>query len=649
MVALVLVGLSSSAVAEEGVGRVVVDPSAPRQDGSTPRPRSVLFYLVDTCRQDRVSIDGGYERETTPFLDWLAERSVVFEACSSQAPWTKPSMASMLTSRYPRETGVYRVEHRLPAELVTWPEVMAANGLYAAGFSANIVMGNLLSDFAQGFDHFVESTAVNGGDPIRFASGSARKLNEHVFPWLERTDHWPMLLYVHSVDPHEEYEPAPEYLEQFADPARDPRYREEWQQLLESRPPIPGLYVTRDNFDRTGVDVTSFIEHGSDLYDADLLANDTELSLLWEKLRDDGWGEDLVLVVTSDHGEEFFEHGGTSHGYSLYEEMVRVPLLIHAPGLLPEGKRIDTPVSCLDIYPTLCQLLGFDVPEGLRGRSLLPLIHGEGASEEVEIFSEHREDPLLRRLGHGSGVMTSVRSSRWKLIVNEVLPQLVERPRHELFDLVADPGEQHDVAAANPGVVARLEQRLASFTAHHPAAGTAAAGAELDPEVLAQLRELGYVGEEASGPDLWAALAAEDPERVRRCLEAGADPDGHDELLHATPLFMTVVTGNVPLAKLLLEGGAEVDGRNLDGSTVLHGAALFGLDEMVMLLLDHGADPEARNARGDSVLGATLCPWALTEFLADLLQVEPVDRDTVEAGRRKCAERLRARIEEQDG
>ncbi len=216
------------------------DPAASAIDGRAgERPRSVLFYLVDTCRNDRMGFTG-YGRETTPFLEWIAERAVTFDACYAQAPWTKPSMASILTSRYPSSTGVYKMTQRLPQKFETLPEVLRENGLYTAGFSANIVMGNYMSDFAQGFDHFVESLDINFGDPIRFASGSAKRINEKAFPWLDANDHWPMFLYLHSVDPHEEYEPEPEYLARFAKPERHPRYREEWQKLLKSRPPIPG-------------------------------------------------------------------------------------------------------------------------------------------------------------------------------------------------------------------------------------------------------------------------------------------------------------------------------------------------------------------------------------------------------------------------
>ncbi len=611
--------------------------AAPGQDTPAPRPRSVLFYLMDTCRGDRPTFDG-YERDTTPFLARLAERAVVFEACYSQAAWTKPSMAALLSSQYPSTTGVYRMEHRLADEVLTWPEVLHAHGLYTAGFSANIVMGNLLSNFAQGFDHFVESTQVNGGDPIRFASGSARKLNEHAFRWLDSSAHWPMLLYMHSVDPHEEYEPEPPYLERFADPARHEQFRREWKELLASRPPIPGLYVTQENFDRTGIDAASFIAHGSNLYDADVLANDDQLARLWEKLQQDGWGDDLVLVFTSDHGEEFFEHGGTSHGYSLYEEMIRIPLLIYAPGLLPEGKRITEPVRSVDVFPTLCELLGITVPDGLEGTSLMPLIRGEPVATPA-IFSEHREDPVVRRMGQGSGNMVAVRSGHWKLVLNLLGSQLLDRPRVELYDLAADPREKQDVAAANPDVVRELEARALSFAGEQWEDADLRETAELAPEVLDQLRALGYVGDEQDAPDLWEAIQARDLAAVRRSLEAGANPDQLEAIFGVSPLAMAALGGDLALAQLLLDSGAKVDARNRDGSTPLHGAAFLGRVALLELLLDRGAAPDSRSASGDTALTAARAPWDMTAYLAGILQV-PVERKAVEAGRTECIELL---------
>lgn len=625
-------------------------PSALAQESQAtpePRERSVVFYLMDTTRSDRLGFDG-YERETTPFLDWLAERSVVFETCYAQGDWTKPSMAALLTSQYPSTTGVYKMQDRLPDRFQTWPEALQAGGLYTAGFSSNIVMGGFLSNYAQGFDHFVEASHVNEADAIRFASGSARKLNDHVLPWLAANEEWPVMLYVHSVDPHEEYEPEPRYLERFADPARHEQFRTEWKTLLENRPPIPGLYVTQESFDETNLDSASFIEHASNLYDADIQANDDQLQVLWDALQEDGWGEDMVFVFTSDHGEEFFDHGGTCHGYSLYDETTRVPLMIYAPGLLPAGKRIDTPVRSIDIYPTLCELLGLETPPDLEGQSLVPLIEGR-ATHDVDLFTEHREDPVVRFLGQGSGDMVSLRSGRWKLIVNYTSSQMIEKPRLELFDLEADPREQRNVADAHPEVVAVLEPRIQAWVDRQWDGKYTAESAEMDPEVRAQLQALGYLGEEEEeAPDLWDAITAGDVPLVRRALEAGASIDEAHPLFGVHPLAWAALSGDSDLARALLKAGADPNARNQDGSTVLSGAAFLGRIELLELLLDAGADPTQKSLSGDTVLSATEVPWETTEFLAKLLGIGVV-RGEVEAGRRECAELLELALGEVEG
>lgn len=483
--------------------------AAPSFAQEAPRRRSVLFYLIDTCRADRLSLHGN-ERETTPFIDRLAARGVVFERCYAQAPWTKPSVASMLTSRYAGEVGIYLLLQQLEDDFTTLPEAFQAAGYTTAGFSANPLVG-AFSNYAQGFDHFVESILVNAGDPINFASGSAKKLNRVVLPSLEEQRAWPLFLYIHSVDPHEEYEPAPEYLELFADPAREELYRKEWRTLLASRPPVPGNHLTRDNFERTGIEPGPFIDYGLRLHDADLRANDFELERLWSALEENGWGDDVVLVVTSDHGEEFFEHGGTSHAYSLYDELLHVPFILYAPGLLPEGLRIDRPVRLLDIYPTLCELLEVEAPEGLSGRSLLPLIRGDEGWTDEPVMAEKTEDPGGRKAGSAMGIAMSRIEGNWKLILNLLSPDGRPMPRHELFDLAVDPGETRNLAAEDPERVARMDAALMEWSAANMGlvvADTVEMEA-IDPALLEELRALGYLGDEedvAGLPEIGARI-----------------------------------------------------------------------------------------------------------------------------------------------
>lgn len=482
--------------------------------------RSVLFCLIDTCRADRMSVYG-HDRPTTPFLEEIASRGVVFERCYSQAPWTKPSMAALLTSRYPSETGVYKLFQRLPGRFETFPEVLAKAGWHTAGFSANPIMGEF-SNYTQGFREFVESTQVNQANPIQFASGSAAKLNEYVLPWLRRNESWPVFLYVHSVDPHEEYSPAEPYLEAFADPDEVEAYRMEWSELLETRPPVPGNHVTQWNFEQAEIDPEPFIATGLDLYDADIRANDAEIERLWSKIQEDGWGDDVVFVLTSDHGEEFFEHGGTSHGYSLYRELLHVPLILYAPGLLPAGKRVEEPVRSIDIYPTLLDLLDLEAPAGLTGRSLLPLVHEHSEEPAPRVFSEQTEDPGGRQLGSAAGVALSVVDGDRKFILNLRSPYRRERPRHELYDLATDPGELRNLAEQAPEAAVAYERLLLGWSAAnlgHAAIAEDVDASTLDPELLEGLEALGYAGSEEDTPEPLPDLGERLPAISRAILE----------------------------------------------------------------------------------------------------------------------------------
>jgi len=474
-------------------------PATSARPAGTTRARSVLFYLIDTCRADRMSMNG-HDRPTTPFLEELAERGVRFAHCFSQAPWTKPSVASILTSCYPSVTGMHRLLDQLDSDFVTLPEALRGAGWFTVGYSANPLMGRL-SNYNQGFRRFLDAALViPGGDCVNYASGSGRALNRHVLPWIETNEEWPYFLYVHSVDPHEEYEPAEEYLRLFADPGRDPEYRRAWQALLDVKTIKIGNYCTAETFKKAGVEVGPFVGHGKDLYDADVRANDHEISRLIDALAARGELDDMIIVITSDHGEEFMEHGGTSHAYMLWNELIHVPLLVVAPGLLPEGLVVEAPVQSIDIYPTLLELLGVPAPEGLQGRSFAALLRGEGGGGRA-IFAENHGVEGGEQYFLDQGNTLAVIEGAWKYILNVKSPHGRERPRHELYRLDVDFAERNDVAPAHPELVERFESMVLEWWARNLARHE---GVEVDsltledlrhadPETLEQLRRLGYV------------------------------------------------------------------------------------------------------------------------------------------------------------
>ncbi len=456
--------------------------------------RSVLFWLIDTCRADHLSVYG-HGRRTTPFLERLAAEGVAFESCYSQAPWTKPAMASILTSQYPSVHGSTQLFSMLNSDFVTFPELLRAAGWYTAGFSANPIMGRF-SNYNQGFHRFAEAPyMIEGASPMDYASGSAAKIVPHAVKWLESNERHPFFLYMHSLDPHEWYNPAPEFKEKFADPAFEEQYRKDWDKLMKLHEQIVNT-CTQETFDQAGVEVGPFIDYGMKLYDADILANDDAIEKLFEHLGEEGHGERMIVVVTADHGVEFFEHGATSLGHSLYNEMIHVPLIFWAPDLLPAGLRFSEPVRSVDIFPTLLDLLGLEIPPGLMGQSLLPWIRDGKATEAREVYSENIEELLSimneQTRKYTNGMSVSLIRMPWKLILN-LKPRLsLPQPRHELYHIESDPKETTNVADQHPEIVKELEQAiLARFKdrAQEPAARPE----QVDPEILEALRALGYI------------------------------------------------------------------------------------------------------------------------------------------------------------
>jgi arylsulfatase A-like enzyme len=468
-------------------------PSAPQH------ARSVVFYLIDTCRADRLSAYGA-ERETSKQLELLAAKGARFARCFSQAPWTKPSVSSILTSCYPSVTGMHRFQDQLGESFVTLPEALQAAGWHTAGWSTNPFMGRM-SNCTQGFDTFVEAVdVIPGGDAIGHSTGSGRALNEKVLPWLKANKLSPWFLWVHSIDPHEAYDPEPEFLRKFTTVAKQREYEKALREIRQKNPGKVGSVCTQIHFDNAKVKVGPFIETALALYDADIRANDVEIGRLFEAVRKTPGFEDALFVVTSDHGEEFMENGGTSHAYTIFNELIHVPLIMVAPGLIPPGLVVEEPVQSLDLYPTLLELLGVAPPEGLQGHSFASLCKGE-TGEAHPVFSEVHEMPGGERFFPDQGNMLSVIEGPWKYILNLKSSLNRPRPRHELYRLDQDFHEEKNLAEKEPERVARFEEMVLEWWAKNRARNKGVDAKSLtekeleqaDPETIKRLRELGYL------------------------------------------------------------------------------------------------------------------------------------------------------------
>lgn len=431
--------------------------------GSRREARNLILISFDTLRTDRLGCYGN-PRPTSPRLDAFAAAGVLFEDASAAAPWTKPSHATLLTGLYPSRHGMTAMTKTLADSAVPLAEWLARRGFRTAA----IVNTRLLSThgFERGFDTVDASELPNGR-----SEGSA--ITDAAIAWLAAHDAKKrFFLFLHYMDLHSDYEASAEYVAQFVGPYDGP-LRGSTQELYR---------IAERRFHPSEADV----RHLLDLYDASLRQTDAHLGRLLDALGSSGRLETTLVVVTSDHGEEFLEHGAVLHGHSQYQELVRVPLVLHGPGVAA-GLRVRAPVSLIDVVPTALGLLGQPVPADLDGIPLQPLWRQPGYTLPAR-FLFFEADITFPPPAPGlvpPGTRRAVRFGKYKLHYDTLTKQA------RLFDLQEDPGETRDVRAMHPEIAAALLERLIEFLAH-PA--TDAAGRELTEEQIEALRSLGYVG-----------------------------------------------------------------------------------------------------------------------------------------------------------
>ncbi len=451
-----------------------------------PRPPIVIVSL-DTLRADHVSA-WGYGRPTSPRLDAFAREAVRFEHAYAQSTGTLLSHLSLLTSLHPPHFRITRDDGknvsqgetrlRLPEAVETLAEVLRAGGYDTIA----ITDGGLVSErygFGQGFDHF----EVNPGLPSRGQGGlrtTLPKLRARLDARAARGSAGepaaPLFLFLHSYDVHGPYD-APE---PFAKAFSRGSYAELGAEL--GFAPEPG------KLNGALAEVTpAQVDEVVALYDNGIAATDAQLEPLFALLREHGLYDEAVLVLLSDHGEEFLEHGSFSHGPKVYAELVHVPLLVRLPGARHGGRVVREPVALLDVAPTLVELAGLEVPEAFAGRSLLGAIEAGAAEAERPIFFD---------VSHRGWDVHGMRRGRWKVIRNGAQGAV------ELYDVEADPGERTDLAQAEAKRAERMAAELADWVARMereglsrgwfavPATGT---DENLSPDERRALRELGYI------------------------------------------------------------------------------------------------------------------------------------------------------------
>ena len=420
---------------------------------AAPPPNFVLISL-DTLRADRLGCYGD-ARQLTPEIDAVCREGTAFDRAVANSPWTLPSHVSMLTGRFPRNHGVKNVGKQIPAELPVLPELLARAGYATAANVSSPKVGRrygLQRGFAQGWEH-------------RPTGGRAAPLQvEQSIRWMNARAKAaePFFLFLHNFDLHTDYDPAPEHRRALVEPYAGTQ-RGTGRQLLALRnagtPLDPG-------------DVRFL----SQLYDAGLRELDRDLAPLFAFLRDSELGENTIVFITSDHGEEFYEHGSVLHGVTMYRETLHVPLIVWGRGV-PAGERRHDLVQLSDLLPSVIELAGLTLPAGIDGTSIVPTLRGE-ALEARFAFAEAdwRGDEL--------DSLRMVRDEQTKLIFNRISGAV------ELYDLANDPQEQGDIAAGNPD---RVEQMMRALRGYLGDEKTAPDRPPLSDDEIETLRALGYV------------------------------------------------------------------------------------------------------------------------------------------------------------
>lgn len=430
------------------------------------RPLNVLLVGLDTVRVDATSItgDGPAGRDTTPRLREFGARGVVFENAVSQAPWTLPAFASILTGRYPLEHGAHRITSSLARGETTLAEILREAGYFTAAITSHVYLDRR-HGLDQGFEHFDCSNALG------HKAVTSTAVTELAIAALEARDARPFFLFAHYFDPHYEY------LDH-----REHDWADGYQGWLREQNDFENLLKIRHLVEAPEV------EWLSALYHEEIAHTDAQVGRLLDWLSAAGLADDTLVIVVADHGEEFAERGNFGHTISLYEEQLAVPLLILAPGA--HVGRVRSVVETRAIFDTVIERLGVAYERSKDSRSLLETADRELSSRaplpDARAYSTVWLDDS--KLSWGKRIRAaSVREGRWKLVDD------VTRGRRLLFDLETDPHERLDLLAEQPQAAARLAELLEPWIKQQTARTRPSTRVGPDAPTEQALKALGYM------------------------------------------------------------------------------------------------------------------------------------------------------------
>jgi choline-sulfatase len=432
---------------------------------------NIYLFSMDALRADRLT-PYGHDRDTTPYLGALAKKGIVFEHASATTSWTVPSVASMLTGMMPHQLAVTRVridasgtEEKVPSTAITIAERLKTQGYATYAVTSNALLSSARG-YAQGFDHYVNVGFEDAAHVARALEPFERDI---------RSSSKPVFLWVHLFDPHDPYSAKSPWIDQWdADHAT---YAPTVQHEVDNKP-LHDLTMAslrkRTDLRRGQRGLPLLLS----LYDSEIRYADEILGEVHDRL---DISDDDLVVFTADHGEEFRDHSALGHHLNLFEETVRVPLIVSWPSRLEPGRRIQR-VSLKQITPTFAEIAGVPVGpySGVSSRSLMPVLEGKPTAPNSTVLLD------VTRIG-GSRMM-GVYSGPMKLVLHEQEPT-----KTQLFDLFTDPEEAKNLAADRPDTVARLSHVLNEELSSLPTLEPEFVEDETPDAVIEELKAMGYV------------------------------------------------------------------------------------------------------------------------------------------------------------
>lgn len=468
---------------------------------------NIIFVLIDALRADRLSCCG-YHKHTSPNMDILARGGLFFENAIVSAPWTLPSHASLFTGLFPTEHGATDENLYLREDVPTLAELISESGYFTVAHTAG---NGWLSDdtnLMRGFQHFYGPTYY--APPRMLGSHLMRKIRwkirttlkldtKHHFTealdavegylTLHRNEGEPLFFFLHLMETHMPYRPSEKAMKKFSLDKVDPGQIRYLQKKFREYRTAPEKMTSEQ------------LRILSDMYDACIATVDSRLNRLFRLVRKREHRDNTVLVVTSDHGEQVGEHGIVNHWMSLYDVLLRVPLIMWCPDRLGGGKRISQQVQQQDLFYTLLDIAGYNggekvSREKIKNRSLVEMVAGRSPFPEYTFSQQAYAKMTLEHIlkfnpSFDNETLVSpkqaVRTNRFKYIKYGT-------GNEELFDIASDPQETKNVIDEYPEVVEELRSKLNTLPASSDT-GTAAPDQlkGFNPEIKKRLEDLGYI------------------------------------------------------------------------------------------------------------------------------------------------------------